>query len=388
MTAELRIGVIGLGRAAGLMIPALTGHPHVRLTAAAEPNPEARARFEAEFGGRTYQDAEALCASGDVDAVYIATPHQRHAPDVLIAAAHGKHAIVEKPMALTLADCRAMTDAVRAAGTALVIGHTHAFDGPTMMMGKLITSGEFGRLRMIVNLVYTNFLYRPRRPEELETAQGGGIMYNQVPHQLEIMQTLTSSPLLSVRAVNGIWDAKRPTEGALAAFLTYVDGTVAQLTYSGYDHFDTDELTDWVGESGEEKSPAEHGAARRALSTVSTADEEKQLRIKSGYGLSGSTRSSGRMHEPHFGFLLASCEGADLRPAPDGVRIYSDAGLREVAVAPARIYPNKDAVVDELYAAAVLGIPPVHDGTWGTRTMTAAFALIESAHERREVVLA
>ena len=388
MPAELRVGVIGLGRAAGLMIPALTGHPQVRLTAAADPNPDARARFEAEFGGNAYPDAEALCASGDVDAVYIATPHQRHVTDASIAAAYGKHAIVEKPMALTLEDCRAMTEAARAAGTALVIGHTHAFDGPTMMMGKLIASGEFGRLRMVVNIVYTNFLYRPRRPEELDTAQGGGIMFNQVPHQLEIMQTLTTAQLRSVRAVNGIWDAKRPTEGALAALLTYQDGTVAQLTYSGYDHFDTDELTDWVGESGEEKAHDGHGAARRALRSVTDPVAEKQLRTNSGYGISGAVRSAGRMHEPHFGFLLASCEGADLRPAPDGVRIYSDEGVREVPAPPARIYPNKDAVIDELYAAAVLNQPAVHDGTWGTRTMKAAFALLESARDGREVLVA
>ena len=388
MPAELRVGVIGLGRAAGLMIPALTGHPQVRLTAAADPNPDARARFETEFGGNAYPDAEALCASGDVDAVYIATPHQRHVTDASIAAAYGKHAIVEKPMALTLEDCRAMTEAARAAGTALVIGHTHAFDGPTMMMGKLVASGEFGRLRMVVNMVYTNFLYRPRRPEELDTAQGGGIMFNQVPHQLEIMQTLTPAQLRSVRAVSGIWDAKRPTEGALAALLTYQDGTVAQLTYSGYDHFDTDELTDWVGESGEAKAHDGHGAARRALRSVTDPVAEKQLRINSGYGISGSVRSAGRMHEPHFGFLLASCEGADLRPARDGVRIYSDEGVREVPAPPARIYPNKDAVIDELYAAAVLNQPAVHNGTWGTRTMKAAFALLESARDGREVLVA
>ena len=387
MATELRLGVIGLGRAAGLMLPALTAHPHVRLAAAADPNPEARARFETEFGGGTYPDAQTLCASGDVDAVYIATPHQRHAADVIVAAAHRKHAIVEKPMALTLEDCRAMTEAARTAGTALVIGHTHAFDGPTMLMGKLIASGDFGRLRMIVNMVYTNFLYRPRRPEELDTAQGGGIMYNQVPHQLEILQTLTQAPLRSVRAVNGIWDPARPTEGALAAFLTYADGTVAQLTYSGYDHFDTDELTEWVGESGEERAPNTHGAAKRALRSVDPV-AERSMRVKSGYGGSGAVRSDKRMHEPHFGFLLASCECADLRPSSDGVRIYSDEGVREVAVREARVYPNKDAVIDELYAAAALGVPAVHDGTWGTRTMTAAFALIESAREGREVPIA
>jgi phthalate 4,5-cis-dihydrodiol dehydrogenase len=75
----LRLGAIGLGRAAATMLPSLLAHPHVRLTAAADPNPEARARFEADFGGTTYATAEELCASPGIDAVYIASPHQFHA---------------------------------------------------------------------------------------------------------------------------------------------------------------------------------------------------------------------------------------------------------------------------------------------------------------------
>ena len=388
MTTELHLGVVGLGRAAGLMIPALAAHPHVRLTAAADPLPEARARFEREFGGRSFPDAEALCASGDVDAVYIATPHAQHAPDVLAAARHGVHVIVEKPMALSLDDCRAMTAAAERAGIALIVGHTHAFDPPTVLMGKLIRSGEFGRLRTIVNLVYGNFLYRPRRPEELDSALGGGIMYNQVPHQLEIVQTLATAPLRSVRAVTGVWDPQRKTEGALAAFLTFADGAVAQLTYSGYDHFDSDELHYWIGESGEEKPHDGHAAARRALRPVlADPERERQLRADSGYGRRGTARGTARMHELHFGFLLASCERADLRPAPDGVTIYSDDGVRTLDCPPARIYPNKDPVIDELYDAVRNGVPPVHDGSWGTTTMTAALALVASAREGREIVL-
>jgi len=385
---ELRLGAIGLGRAAGLMIPALAAHPHVRLVAAADPLPAARERFEREFGGRTYPDAAALCASGDVDAVYIATPHQQHAPDVLTAAAHGKHVIVEKPMALTVADCRSMTEAARRAGIALIVGHTHAFDPPTVLMGKLIRSGEFGRLRTIVNLVYTNFLYRPRRPEELDSSRGGGIMYNQVPHQIEIVQTLATAPLRSVRAVTGVWDPVRRTEGALAAFLTFTDGAVAQLTYSGYDHFDSDELHYWIGESGEEKPADRHGAARAALRPVlDDPARERQLRANMGYGGRGTMRSQGKGHESHFGFLLASCERADLRPAPDGVTIYADDGVRTIETPAARIYPNKDPVIDELYDAVANGVPPVHDGTWGTASMTAALALVESARTGDEVLL-
>ncbi len=305
----------------------------------------------------------------------------------MTAATHGKHALVEKADG---AHARGLSrydrgGAFSGDGTR---DRTHArFRRPDDANGRLVASGEFGRLRMIVNLVYTNFIYRPRRPEELNTAQGGGIMFNQVPHQLEILQTLSPSPLRSVRAVSGIWDPRRRTEGAMAAFLTYSDGVVAQLTYSGYDHFDTDELTGWISETGEEKRSDGHGSARRALRSVTDSEAEKQLRINSGYGISGAARGAGSMHEMHFGFLLASCEHADLRPTPDGVRIYSDAGVHEIAAPPARIYPNKDAVVDELYAAAMLNQPAVHDGVWGTRTMRAALALLESASEGHEVFL-
>jgi phthalate 4,5-cis-dihydrodiol dehydrogenase len=385
---ELRLGAIGLGSAARLMIPSLVAHPHVRLVAAADPLPAARERFEREFGGRTFADAEALCASGAVDAVYIATPHGNHASHVRTAARHGLHAIVEKPMALSLDDCGAMTRDAEAAGIALVVGHTQAFNPPHALMGKLIRSGEFGALRQIVNLMYGNFLYRPRRPEELDSALGGGIMYNQVPHQVEILLTLATAPVRSVRAVTGVWDPKRRTEGAMAAFVTFADGAVAQLTYSGYDHFDSDELHYWIGESGEEKSGDQHGKARAALQPVIDEPErERALRAGFGYAGRGTLQAAGTMHEGHFGFLLASCEGADLRPAADGVTIYADDGVRTIPVPPARSYPNRGAVIDELYEAVFNGVPPIHDGRWGTRSMSAVLALVESARTGKEVFL-
>lgn len=386
MTTVLRIGVIGLGRAAGLMIPSLAGHPCVRLTAAADPLPAARERFEREFGGRTFPDGESLCASGEVDAVYIATPHGSHRGDMVAAANHGRHAIVEKPMALTIDDCRAMIDAAHKAGTVLVVGHTHAFDPPTALIGRLIRDGQYGRLRTIVSLVYGNFLYRPRRPEELDSSLGGGIMYNQIPHQIEILQTLATGSVQSVRAVTGVWDPARRTEGALAAFLTYDDGAVAQLTYSGYDHFDSDELHYWIGESGEERPGNEHARARRALLGIDP-ERERSMRVASGYGSRGAVVSKGKMHELHFGFLLASCERADLRPAPDGVTIYADDGVRTLECSPARVYPNKDPVVDEFYDAVVAGVPPVHDGMWALRTMETTFALIDSARTGAEITV-
>lgn len=382
---RLRLGVAGLGRAASSMLPSLAAHPHVDIVAAADQLPLARARFEADFGGRTWESAEALAGDPGIDAIYVATPHQCHVSDVVAAAAHGKHVLVEKPMALSVEECAAMTDAARASGIALVVGHTHAFDPVVRTMRDVIASGELGALRMIVNVAYTDFLYRPRRPEELDSARGGGIMYNQVPHQIEIVRALDGGPLRSVRAASGVWDRNRPTEGAITALLEFASGVAASLTYSGYDHFDSDELAFWIAESGADKSPA-HGAARRALGARSAGDEAR-MKAESGFAGRGVRLAETPAHQPHFGMLIASCERGDLRPSADGVLVYGDDGVREIPLPRGRTFPNKDGVIDELYDAVVRGIAPLHDAAWGTATVAAALALVQSARERREIML-
>ncbi|MBV9440826.1 MAG: Gfo/Idh/MocA family oxidoreductase [Candidatus Eremiobacteraeota bacterium] len=385
----LRLGIIGLGRAAAQMLPSIAAHPHVVAAAGADPNPEARARFSADFGAPAFEDAEALCARGGVDAVYVATPHQQHAADVAVAAAYGKHVIVEKPMALTVEDCRAMTAAAARAGVVLVVGPTHGMDPAVERMREVIVAGELGRLRMIVNLAYGDFLYRPRRPEELDTERGGGIIYNQIPHQIEIARALDGGSLHSVRAVAGAWDAARPTEGAMTALLEFQDGAAASLTYSGYDHFDSDELHWWIGELGNAKPRDGAGSARRALRAAAHDPQaESRMKAASGFAGRGAARLAGGVaHQPHFGFLLVSCERGDMRPSRDGVLVYGDDGLRELPLPAAPAYPNKGRVLDELYDAVEHEIAPVHDGAWGTETLAAALALLRSSRERREIVL-
>ena len=113
---KLRVGVAGLGKAFQLMLPTLVRHPNISLVAAADPRTKAQARFAADFAANSYASVEELCADPDVEAIYVATPHQYHAEHVQMAAAAGKHVLVEKPMALTLDECRAMSEAVRRAG--------------------------------------------------------------------------------------------------------------------------------------------------------------------------------------------------------------------------------------------------------------------------------
>jgi len=102
-----------------------------------------------------------------------------HARHVCLAAAKGKHVLVEKPMAITLSECRTMVEAARTAGVHLVVGHSHSFDAPVRRGARIVASGAVGKVGMITSLNYTDFLYRPRRPEELVTEKGGGVIFSQ-----------------------------------------------------------------------------------------------------------------------------------------------------------------------------------------------------------------
>ena len=388
---RLRLGAAGLGRAFTLMLPTLVADPRLQLVAAADPRPEALRLFAGEFGGRVYASVDALCADAEVDVVYVATPHQFHAEHVEAAAARGKHVLVEKPMAITLDECRRMIAAAERADVGLIVGHSHSFDAPILRAREIIASGALGAVRMINAQYYTDFLYRPRRPEELDTARGGGAIFSQAAHQVDIVRLLGGGHVHSVRAQTGAWDPARPTEGAYAALLTFESDAYASLAYSGYAHFDGDELCGGVGELGRVKTASDYGAARRNLRRAADADAEAALKNARNYGGgdyaargAAAPAAVGSAHQ-HFGLVLVCCEHGDLRPTPEGVMIYGDGRKHLEALPPPRV-PRVE-VIDELYGTIVHGHVPVHSGRWAMATLEVCLAMLQSARERRDIVL-
>ncbi len=239
------------------MLPTLQQDPRVALVAAADPRPEARQLFVSDFGGTAHETVEALCADPQVEVVYVASPYQHHAEHARLAAAHGKHLLIEKPIALTMEDAETIVDATREAGVQLIVGHSHSFDAPILRARDLIVGGSYGAVRMITSFNYTDFLYRPRRPEELETAKGGGALFNQAPHQVDMVRLLGGGKVATVRSITGNWDPARPTEGAYAALLGFESGTFASVVYNGYGHFEFRRIHGLDRRIGTEKSAAD-----------------------------------------------------------------------------------------------------------------------------------
>ena len=188
----------------------------------------------------------------------------------------------------------------------------------------------------------------------------------------------------SIRSASALypraWDAARPVEGAYSALLSLADGAFATIAYSGYAHFDSDELLGWIGEGGQRKDPARHGGARLAL-----AENEAELKAARNYGGAQFAPAAASVGHPHFGLLVVSCEHADLRPTPEGVWIYGGREKRFERIAPPAV--PRAGVIDELCAAVVEGKPPQHDGAWGLATVEVCLAMLRSAREGREIPL-
>ena len=399
ITDPLRLGVIGLGRAFTVMLPTFLRDPRVRLVAATDPVRAACDRFAADFGGPVHPDAASLCTDDSVEIVYVASPHEFHAEHVIAAARNRKHCLVEKPMALTLEECHRMVDAARDGGVHLLVGHSHSYDAPVLEALRLIESGEWGAVRMIHAFNYTDYLYRARRPEELDTARGGGVVHGQGAHQIDVVRLLGGGMVDTVYARLGRWDPARPTEGAYSAILGFRTGAHATLTYSGYGHFDSDEWHGGIGElglektglektglekTGREKAAADYGAARRRLRAASDPDAERSLKAARNYGAQEYQPPGARTLEPahhqHFGHFLVCCDGADLRVTPDGVRVYADDRIDNRRL-PAPPWPRKE-VIDELWSVVREGRSPLHGGAWGLATTEVTLAMLASGRSR------
>ena len=390
MNSPLRIGVIGLGRAFTLMLPTFQQDPRVQLVAATDPLPQACAQFEKDFHGQVTPNAEALCALRDIDLIYIASPHGLHAQHTALAAQHGKHVWVEKPMAVSLSECQTMIQECRDAGVQLMVGHSHSFNAPVLRAYELIQSGRLGQVKMITALNYTDFLYRPRRPEELNTALGGGVIHSQASHQVDVVRLLGGGQVSTVQACTGQWDAARPTEGAYSALLKFESGAFANLTYNGYGHFDSDVWMDHVGEIGNAKPASEsakrYGTARKRLATTNTHNQESQLKAARNYGgsLYQPTAQNADAYQ-HFGPVLVSCEKADLRLTPKGLWMYGPEHETFEAL-PTPVYPRKE-VIDELWGALREGKSLLHSGTWARATTEVCLSLLEAAQTGQAIHL-
>jgi predicted dehydrogenase len=144
----LDAAIIGLGWWGRTIVRTLAGSPRLRITAAADVNPEAGA-FAQEHGLRFVPDLASCLSDPAVRAVILCTPHSQHAQQIQQAAAAGKHVFCEKPLCLTRREAEAAIAACERRGLTLGLGHERRFEPPIQELRRLAESGALGTLLQV-----------------------------------------------------------------------------------------------------------------------------------------------------------------------------------------------------------------------------------------------
>ncbi|AUH67033.1 Gfo/Idh/MocA family protein [Paracoccus zhejiangensis] len=159
------------------------------LGAIVDPHAPTAEKMSAEFGvpARTLDQ---VLADPAIQGVAFATPAETHAAGAIAALQAGKHVYVEKPLALTMADCRAMIDTARDTGRILMVGHLLQYHPIFAALRDLVGAGDIGTLRY----VYSNRLSLGKfRTEE-------DVLWSFAPHDISMLLALANSPVSHVSA--------------------------------------------------------------------------------------------------------------------------------------------------------------------------------------------
>lgn len=183
----IRVASIGLGRWGNTLAGVIRRTPGLRLTTCYSRSREKREAFAAAFGCDREERYEDVLARDDVEAVVITAPNHRHAELAIAAAEHGKHVLVDKPIATRLGDARAMIEACRRAGVALAVGASSRFLRGFRLCKKLVTDGTLGTLAL-AEANYSNdrgLHYTPDNWQWYREGSPGGPLIQVAIHQLD-----------------------------------------------------------------------------------------------------------------------------------------------------------------------------------------------------------
>jgi predicted dehydrogenase len=223
---RLRTALIGCGKVGQIHAAALRSLPESEFVAACDPQRERAEAFAALHGTRAFADVATMLAETKAQAVVIGTPHPLHAAAAIAAMEAGVHVLVEKPMAASLTDCDAMLETASRTGMTLGIVSQRRFYEPVQRLKEAIALGKIGKP---VLGIFQMFSWRDRAYYQSDAwrgkwaTEGGGVLVNQSPHQLDLLQWLMGD----IEEVCGYWSNFNHPE------IEVEDSAVASLRFRG-----------------------------------------------------------------------------------------------------------------------------------------------------------
>jgi phthalate 4,5-cis-dihydrodiol dehydrogenase len=232
--AMFNVGVIGAGSYGAEHARAIAELEDVRLVASCRTNRAALDEFTAQYGGQGYTNYRDLLADRDVDIVVIATPHHVHTQVAEDTARAGKHILLEKPMAPTLAECDRILAAVERAGVRLMVGHVNHFAPAYAKAKEILDSGEMGQIVLGTSTMSKYWFEPNRRDWHLDRETGGGMWMTAGIHCLDRLTWLIGSPVTSVCAQLDTCFHDQQADDTGLIFLRYASGAVGAVVSVGY----------------------------------------------------------------------------------------------------------------------------------------------------------
>jgi len=236
-TKTLRLGIVGLGNMgsvhAGIILAGKV--PGLQLIAVCDVNP---LRLAAYPQLQRFADSSEMLKSGAIDAVLIATPHYAHTTIGIEALKLGLHVLVEKPISVHKADCERLIAAYKNKSKKQVFAamFNQRTDSIYQKIRRVVREGELGKIRR-VNWIITDWFrteayYASGGWRATWSGEGGGVLLNQCPHNLDLYQWIFGMP----RKVRGFCQFGRyhniEVEDDVTAYLEYPDGATAVLITS------------------------------------------------------------------------------------------------------------------------------------------------------------
>lgn len=228
--SEVKMGIVGMGNMGSIHAQhILDGKvPGMKLTAVCDVDPARLKPWADREGVSTFTEFSAMLASGQVNSVIIATPHYSHTTYGIEALQAGLHVVVEKPISVHKADCERLISAYKGDGQVFAAMFNQRTEPSYRKLKQLISSGELGKIHR-VNWIITDW-YRTQSYYDSGgwratwAGEGGGVLLNQCPHQLDLYQWLFGMPN-RVRAFCQIGRFhKIEVEDSVTAYLEHADG--------------------------------------------------------------------------------------------------------------------------------------------------------------------
>ncbi|MDQ0915972.1 Gfo/Idh/MocA family protein [Paenibacillus sp. V4I5] len=233
--AELRVAVLGAGIIAKEHFNAIRATTGFAACAVVDINLDKANEIAQLYDIMAYNDYREMIKQERPEVVVIALPHYLHKETAVFAAEYGCHLMLEKPMALSVAECDEIIQASRKADIRILVGHTQHYIAENIQAKRIIQSEELGKLVMIHDVRHTNYFQDSRPQWFLEKEKsGGGILANLGTHSIDKIQWLTDRTVRKLRSSVSYHGSRGNVEGSGMIYLELTSGIPATIVQSGY----------------------------------------------------------------------------------------------------------------------------------------------------------